>query len=119
APFARPGRAFAVNGDVPMGVDPAHEPVSISAINGGAKSRVRSVTTVVHWPRSCATQTPYRPGRICIGPPPLPAFSFTRQLATNKGWRTHSQSSWKVPARRRIETAGRDISEIRWKEGRS
>src|SRR6516165_10465224 len=31
APASRPARAFAANGDVPMGVDPAHEAVSIPA----------------------------------------------------------------------------------------
>src|SRR5262245_20417439 len=74
--------------------------------NGGTKSRVRSATTIVlPLPKSCTSPIPHRPGGICIGPPPLRAFLCGGQLATNEGWRTQSQSSWKTPARHRIKRA--------------
>jgi len=85
-----------------MGVDLAHEAVSIPAERWQRWHKIaRSIGN-----DDCVLAKeliPRQPGQICIGPPVLPAFSFCGQLATNKGWRTQSQSSWKAPAHRRDE----------------
>ena len=110
--------AFALNGDVLVGA-PWLSTLRMRRCqfplrdgNGGTKSHVRSTTMVAPSPESYASPTLCRLGGIYIGPPLLPAFSCSGRLATGKGWRTKSQSSWKALARRIEPAIGRSPQQM-------
>ena len=123
---------FAVNGDVPMGVDLAHEAVLIPAERWQQWHKIAcaiGTTTILPSLKSVHRPIPrWRVGQAEFG---LGRYRCPRSRA----WTTGDQQrlanaitvELDVPARRRIElaigrspqTAGRDIGEKRWKEVRS
>jgi hypothetical protein len=110
-----------VNGDVPMGVDLAHEAVSIPAerwqrwreIAREIGNEALSSSTAMAFANLC-----WSPVVHCTGMRAAVAAQYKFRLV-GTALALHSALARAQPPRRRIETAGRDISEKRWKEGRS